>query len=151
MLDEGGAEKEPTGRARDPQPGEAVVKYGRGVYTFSTRRGTVKAIGVTVGVDAGCRVVRFVDQILMTYMLSPGDSGSGLYSEATEPVGLNFAGSWTDSVANRAVLVERELGVRILTKEVQPPIPPIPPITQTLLFQLVAAGVASFTAAYFTR
>jgi hypothetical protein len=72
VLDEGGAEKEPTNNTRDPQPGEAVVKYGRGVYTFSTRRGTVKAIGVTVGVDAGCRVVRFVDQILMTYMLSPG-------------------------------------------------------------------------------
>ena len=30
VLDEGGAKREPQGSARDPQPGETVVKFGRG-------------------------------------------------------------------------------------------------------------------------
>jgi hypothetical protein len=147
VLDEGGAKREPKGAVRDPQPGETVVKFGRGIYTFSTRQGQVKAIGVTVGVNAGCRVVQFADQILTTYMLSPGDSGSGLYSENVEPVGLNFAGSSVESLANRAVLVERELGVKILTKSVAPPLPPgaIPPYVLP-----ISAGVASFMAALYT-
>ncbi len=148
VLDEGGAKREPKGAARDPQPGETVVKFGRGIYTFSTRQGQVKAIGVQVGVNTGCGVLYFIDQILTTYMLSPGDSGSGLYSADVEPVGLNFAGSSVESVANRAVLVERELGVKILTKSVAPPLPPgvsIPPYVLP-----ISAGVASFMAALYT-
>jgi hypothetical protein len=147
VLDEGGVEREPQGSVRDPQPGETVVKFGRGVHTFSTRQGGVKAIGVRVGVNTGCGVLYFADQILTTYMLSPGDSGSGLYSDKLEPVGLNFAGSSVESVANRAVLVERELGVKILTKSVAPPLPPgtLPPYVLP-----ISVGVASFMAALYT-
>jgi len=148
VLDEGGAKKEPQGSARDPRPGETVVKFGRGVYTFSTRQGQVKAIGVQVGVNAGCGTFYFADQILMSYMLSPGDSGSGLYSADMEPVGLNFAGSDVESVANRVTLVEKELGVKILTKSVPPPLPPgasVPPYVLP-----ISAGVASFMAALYT-
>jgi hypothetical protein len=148
VLDEGGTKREPQGSAKDPRPGETVVKFGRGIYTFSTRQGQVQAVGVQVGVNAGCRIVYFADQILTTYMLSPGDSGSGLYSADMEPVGLNFAGSSVQSVANRAVLVERELGVKILTKSVAPPSPPdasIPPYVLP-----IAVGVASFMASLYT-
>jgi len=149
VLDEGGAKREPQGSARDPQPGEAVVKFGRGVYTFSTRQGQVKAVGVQVGVNTGCNVLYFADQILMSYMLSPGDSGSGLYSANMEPIGLNFAGSDVESVANRAVLVERELGVKILTKSAAPP--PLPPGVSIPPYVLpISAGVASFMAALYT-
>jgi len=149
VLDEGGAKREPKGAARDPQPGETVVKFGRGVYTFSTRQGQVKAIGVQVGVNAGCDTFYFADQILMSYMLSPGDSGSGLYSANMEPVGLDFAGSDVESVANRVTLVEKELGVKILTKSAPPPPPPpgasVPPYVLP-----ISAGVASFMAALYT-
>lgn len=149
VLDEGGAKREPQGSARDPQPGETVVKFGRGAYTFSTRQGQVKAIGVQVGVYAGCKTLYFIDQILMTHMLSPGDSGSGLYSANMEPVGLNFAGSEVESAANRAVLVERELGVKILTKSVTPP--PLPPGVSIPPYMLpISASIASFMAALYT-
>lgn len=149
VLDEGGAKREPQGSARDPQPGETVVKFGRGVYTFSTRQGQVKAIGVQVGVYTGCNTLYFTDQILMTYMLSPGDSGSGLYSANMEPVGLNFAGSQVESIANRVTLVERELGVKILTKSVAPT--PLPPGVSIPPYMLpISAGIASFMAALYT-
>jgi len=150
VLDEGGAKREPQGSARDPQPGETVTKFGRGVYTFSTRQGQVKAIGVQVGVNTGCGTLYFADQILMSHMLSPGDSGSGLYSANMEPVGLNFAGNDVESAANRAVLVERELGVKILTKSAAPP--PLPPSISIPPYVLpISAGVASFMAALYTR
>jgi hypothetical protein len=149
VLDEGGVKREPQGVARDPRPGETVVKFGRGIHTFSTRQGQVKAIGVEVGVNAGCGVFYFTDQILTTYMLSPGDSGSGLYSVGMEPTGLNFAGSAHESVANRAVLVEKELNVKILTKSVTPP--PSPPGASTPPYVLpISAGVASLMAALYT-
>jgi len=98
----------------------------------------------------GCGVLYFADQILMSYMLSPGDSGSGLYSANMEPLGLNFAGSDVESVANRVVLVERELGVKILTKSAAPP--PLPPGISIPPYVLpISAGVASFMAALYTR
>ena len=86
----------------------------------------------------------------MTNMLSGGDSGSGLYSANMEPVGLNFAGSRDGSLgaANRAVLVERELGVKILTKSVAPP--PLPPGAIPPYVLPISAGVASFMAALYT-
>jgi len=149
VLDEGGAKREPQGSARDPQPGENVVKFGRGTLTFSTRQGQVKAIGAQVSVQTGCGTFYFVDQIVTTYMAWHGDSGSGLYSANMEPVGLIFAGNDIMSAASRAVLVERELGVKILTKSAAPP--PLPPGVSIPPYVLpISAGIASFMAALYT-
>jgi len=156
VLDEGGAKKDINGPVHDPKPGDVVYKYGRGVYTNSTRKGQVKAIGVSVGVSCGIGgpVVRFRDQILMTYMLSPGDSGSGLFDENTAPVGLNFAGSSFESLANRATLVEQKLGVKILTKGALPPIPSIPGVPTWAIYAslgIIAAGGIAAVAIYATK
>jgi hypothetical protein len=150
VLDEGGVKREPQGSARDPKPGEPVVKFGRGRLTFSTRRGTVQAIGVQAGIYSDCDLHYFEDQILTTPMISGGDSGSGLYSANMEPVGLIFAGNRVtlEGLANRAVLVEKELGVKILTKSVAPP--PLSPGALPPYILPITAGVASFTAALYT-
>jgi hypothetical protein len=147
VLDEGGQLRQPLGSARDPLPGEPAVKFGRGIYTFSTRWGSVKAIGATVGVDTGCGVITFEDQIIMSYMLSPGDSGSGLYSERMEPLGLDFAGNYTDIAASRTVLVQQELGVSILTAGpavstvIQPPTTTLPPWLALLVPLTASVGL----------
>jgi len=156
VLDEGGAKKDINGPVHDPKPGDVVYKYGRGVYTNSTRKGTVKAIGVSVGVSCGIGgpVVNFRDQILMTYMLSPGDSGSGLFDENTAPVGLNFAGSYIESLANRATLVEQKLGVKILTKGALSPIPSIPQVPTWAVYAslgIIAVGGIAAAVIYATK
>jgi hypothetical protein len=147
VLGEGGAVLRPAGMPRDPVPGELVRKFGRGAYTYSERWGSVVALGVVAGVRTHCgRTLRFEDQVLTTYMLSPGDSGSGLYSAALEPLGLCLAGNDTYSLASRAVTVERELGARILTA--LPAAPPPPPLVVAapappLSGALAAAAIAS--------
>jgi hypothetical protein len=137
----------PAGRPRDPLPGELVRKFGRGALTYSERWGFVVALGVVAGVKTHCgRVLRMEDQVLATYMLSPGDSGSGLYSAALEPLGLCLAGNDTHSLASRAVIVERELGVKILTAVPEAPPPLVMAAAPPPSGILAAAAIASLGA-----
>jgi uncharacterized protein YjdB len=85
--------------------GESVQKYGRATgLTY----GTVDSINATVDVcydDLCYQVARFVDQIIITpgTFSGGGDSGSLIVTndENRHPVGLLFAGSTANTVANR--------------------------------------------------
>jgi hypothetical protein len=88
-----------------------VQKHGR---TTGHNWGTVLARGVTVDVDFGSQgVARFVDQVLTTPMLWPGDSGSVLLTSGGFPCALGFAGSDTVSIHSPLALVLRTLAVRM--------------------------------------
>ncbi len=85
--------------------GQPVQKYGR---TTGLTYGTVDSINATINVcyDEAClNVARFVDQIIITpgSFSGGGDSGSLIvtHDDHKYPVGLLFAGSTTDTVANR--------------------------------------------------
>lgn len=88
--------------------GEAVQKYGR---TTQLTFGTVNAVNATVDVcyDQACSLVaRFVDQVIITpgTFSAGGDSGSLIVTQnGNNPVGLLFAGSTTNTIANRIDLV----------------------------------------------
>ena len=96
--------------------GESVHKYGR---TTGWTSGTVDAINATVDVcyDQACSLVaRFVDQIVITpgTFSAGGDSGSLIVGQnGNHPVGLLFAGSNTNTLANRIDLVLNRFAVNI--------------------------------------
>jgi hypothetical protein len=101
--------------------GQSVQKYGR---TTSNTVGTVDSINVTVDVcydDLCDKVARFVNQLIITpgTFSAGGDSGSVIVTkdadpaENAKPVGLLFAGSDVDTVANRIDLVLNAFGVDI--------------------------------------
>lgn len=100
-----------TGDVAEVNPGDAVRKSGR---TTGYTTGTVTAVGVTVNVDFGSfGIARFRDQILIEpgNFSAGGDSGSAIFDEDGNWVGLLFAGSATTTFANRASLVQQALGV----------------------------------------
>jgi hypothetical protein len=129
VLDEGGVIKPlpSTFRARDPTLGESITKFGRGVWTFSTRQSTVQGIGASVTVccsPSGGLCRQFADQIVSgPGYISPGDSGSGTYaSDLSAAIGLNFAGNLMtgEGIMARSVLVERYLGISLSIPSVAP-------------------------------
>ena len=94
-------------------PGMQVMKSGR---TTGVTFGTVQANNATVNVNYGsdCGVARFVGQVVITPggFSAAGDSGSAILDTATStPVGLLFAGSSTQTIANHLVFVYLSLGV----------------------------------------
>jgi hypothetical protein len=143
VLDEGGVIKPlpSTFSARDPTLGESITKFGRGVWTFSTRQSTVQGIGASVTVCCSasgglCR--QFADQIVSgPGYISPGDSGSGTYaSDLSAAIGLNFAGNLLtgEGIMARSVLVERYLGISLA-------VPSAPSMTALLAAIAAAAGI----------
>ncbi len=97
--------------------GQAVQKYGR---TTGLTTGTVSGINATINVNYNTGTVRFVDQILISdgRFSQGGDSGSlvvtkGSGGEDRKPVGLLFAGSNTNTIANPIDLVLERFGVAI--------------------------------------
>jgi hypothetical protein len=143
VLDEGGVIKPlpSTFRARDPTLGEPIIKFGRGIWTFSTRQSTVQGIGASVTVCCSphgglCR--QFADQIVSgPGYVSPGDSGSGTYaSDLSAAIGLNFAGNLAtgEGVMARSVLVERYLGISLA-------VPSAPSLLAVLAGIAAAAGL----------
>jgi CARDB protein len=108
-----------------------VEKYGR---TTKLTHGQVTGINVTVDVCYEVLIVfcaksaRFVDQLLIEAgtFSAGGDSGSLIVSDDANrsPVGLLFAGSSTQTIANRIDLVLTRFGVRVDGGE--PPPPPTP-------------------------
>jgi hypothetical protein len=106
----------PTEETVEPFVGQAVKKYGR---TTKLTYGTVDAVNVTVDVcyDETCsNIARFNDQISITpgTFSSGGDSGSLIVAQdGNHPVGLLFAGSNTNTLANRISNVLGTFGVTI--------------------------------------
>jgi|GEM_PF-175741 len=97
--------------------GSQVQKYGR---TTALTVGTVDGINATVDVcyDQSCTLVaRFVNQLVISpgTFSGGGDSGSLIITNdsAKNPVGLLFAGSSTNTIANRIDLVLNRFGVSI--------------------------------------
>ena len=95
--------------------GIQVQKYGR---TTGLTVGTVDGINATVDVcyDSSCfSVARFVDQLVISpgTFSGGGDSGSLIVDSGKHPVGLLFAGSSTNTIANRIDLVLNRFGVSI--------------------------------------
>ncbi len=90
----------------------SVVKSGR---TTAVTYGTITAINATITINYGAPgLARFIDQIIMTYMLAGGDSGSLLLTNPEhEAIGLCFAGSPALSVASRIQYAESLLGITI--------------------------------------
>ena len=141
VLDENGVIKTlpSTFSARDPTLGEPITKFGRGVFTFSTRQSTVQGIGASVTVccsEFGGLCRQFADQIVSgPGYISPGDSGSGTYaSDLSAAIGLNFAGDLItgEGIMARSVLVEKYLGISLA----------IPTVTPSLLAVLGATVAA---------
>jgi hypothetical protein len=97
--------------------GLSVQKYGR---TTELTTGTIDAINATVDVcyDQACsQVARFVEQIIITpgTFSAGGDSGSLIVTNdaSRHPVALLFAGSSTQTIANRIDRVLNRFGVTI--------------------------------------
>jgi hypothetical protein len=114
----------PNSETKSAEIGLAVQKYGR---TTGWRHSQISAINVTVAVCyARCRhpfraeLAWFDDQILIPHPLpilfsDGGDSGSLIVTDDSDmkPVGLLFAGSDTDTLANRIELVLKRFGVTV--------------------------------------
>ncbi len=113
-----------------------VQKYGR---TTRLTHGQITGINVTVDVCYEVLIIfcvksaRFVDQLLIEpgSFSGGGDSGSLIVSDDANrnPVGLLFAGSSTQTIANRIDLVLNRFGVHVDGGEPPPPPPPPPPPT----------------------
>lgn len=98
-----------TGELAEVNVGDRVQKTGR---TTGYTTGEVTATDVVVNVDFGQgRVARFEDQILLTNMSKGGDSGSAVFNENGDLVGLLFAGSNTVTIANKIEHVIDELEI----------------------------------------
>lgn len=110
-----------------------VMKYGR---TTKLTRGTITGINATVDicyevVFIFCtKAARFADQIVIgqSGFSGGGDSGSLIVADNTDrnAVGLLFAGSATETIANRIDLVLNQFGVAIDGEASEPPPDPDP-------------------------
>ncbi len=100
---------EPQTKTTTAKLGQAVQKYGR---TTGLTTGVVSGINATINVNYNTGTARFVDQILITdgRFSQGGDSGSLVVTRSSggddrRPVGLLFAGSNTNTIANPIDLV----------------------------------------------
>jgi hypothetical protein len=103
---------QPVQAALTPAPGMPVKKTGR---TTDTTMGTIQAVNSTVlvGYDT-CGTARFTMQIVITpgAFSAGGDSGSVILHQTSNiPVGLLFAGSALQTIANDIRIVYAGLGV----------------------------------------
>jgi len=101
----------------EPELGLAVQKYGR---TTGLTTGRITGINATIDVNYRTGTVRFEDQIVITGngFSAGGDSGSlvvtkGVLLGDRRPVGLLFAGSPTNTLANPIGLVLDRFGIAI--------------------------------------
>ena len=104
--------------------GLKVKKYGR---TTGMTYGEISAIDATVNVcydDACSLIARFEDQLIISpgTFSGGGDSGSLIVTDddANQPVALLFAGSDTETIANRIDLVLNSFGVTVDGGPVEP-------------------------------
>jgi hypothetical protein len=100
----------PKGMA-EPVVGEKVSKSGR---TSGLNSGTVKVVQATIKVGMGdAGEAAFSDQVVVTQIAQPGDSGSLVLNEKKQAVGLLSAGSDSVSIFARMKNVCDALSVRI--------------------------------------
>ena len=121
-----------------------VEKFGR---TTKLTHGQITGINVTVDVCYEVLIIfcvksaRFVDQLLIEpgTFSGGGDSGSLIVSDDANrsPVGLLFAGSSTQTIANRIDLVLNRFAVRVDAGE---PPPPPTPLTDIAITNVSAPG-----------
>ena len=114
--------------------GVNVEKFGR---TTKLTHGQITGINATVSVCYEVYIIfclksaTFTDQLIITpgTFSGGGDSGSLIVSDNTgrNPVGLLFAGSSTQTIANRIDLVLTYFGVHVDGTGAAPPPPPPPP------------------------
>lgn len=113
--------------------GLGVMKYGR---TTKLTQGAITGINATVDICYEVLVIicvkaaRFTDQIVIgqSGFSGGGDSGSLIVAQNTDrnPVALLFAGSATETIANRIDLVLNHFGVTVDGSASDPPPPPDP-------------------------
>ena len=130
--------------------GLAVQKYGR---TTKATHGQITGINATVTVCYEVLFIfclkqaTFVDQLIIEpgTFSGGGDSGSLIVSDdgTNRPVGLLFAGSSTQTIANRIDLVLNNFGVRIDGSEPSPPPPPPAPVTDLAITSVGAPASAT--------
>ncbi len=107
----------PRNRTAEVELGMVVQKYGR---TTGQTVGEVTGIHATLDVGYGGSTARFVDQIVISdgTFSNPGDSGSLIVTKGRllgdrRPVGLLFAGSNLNTIANPIDLVLDHFGVTV--------------------------------------
>ncbi len=107
----------PRSRIEEPKLGMTVQKYGR---TTGETVGRITGIHATIDVGYGNGTARFVDQIVISdgTFSDPGDSGSLIVTKGVllgdrRPVGLLFAGSAVNTIANPIDLVLNRFGVTV--------------------------------------
>jgi len=107
----------PRRRTADVELGMTVQKYGR---TTGQTEGRVTGIHATIDVGYRGSTARFVDQIVISdgTFSDPGDSGSLVVTKGRllgdrRPVGLLFAGSNTNTIANPIDFVLDRFGVTV--------------------------------------
>ena len=125
--------------------GLGVQKYGR---TTHLTHGQITGINATVTVCYEVLFIfcvksaTFVDQLIIEpgAFSGGGDSGSLIVTDDANknPVGLLFAGSSTQTIANRIDLVLNNFGVRI--DDGGPPPPPPAPVTDVAITSVGAPG-----------
>jgi hypothetical protein len=114
--------------------GVNVMKYGR---TTRLTRGSITGINATVDICYEVLVIfcvkaaRFTDQIVVgqSGFSDGGDSGSLIVADNADrnPVALLFAGSATETIANRIDLILNHFAVAVDGSASEPPPPPPPP------------------------
>ena len=130
--------------------GLAVQKYGR---TTKATHGQITGINATVNVCYEVFIIfcvkqaTFVDQLIIEpgTFSGGGDSGSLIVADdgTNRPVGLLFAGSSTQTIANRIDLVLNNFGVRIDGSAPPPPPPPPAPVTDLAVTSVGAPSSAT--------
>lgn len=102
-------------RVAEPESQLSVWKRGR---TTETTAGTVIGTGVSTRVKYGeDNTVTMRGCIIATDMSEPGDSGSPVFTNEGELLGLVFAGSPTHTIISPATVIESQLGVEIVTDD----------------------------------
>lgn len=127
-----------------------VQKYGR---TTKLTKGQITGINATVEICYEVLLIfciksaYFYDQLIVEpgTFSGGGDSGSLIVSDDanTNPVGLLFAGSSTQTIANRIDLVLNHFGVTV-DGGAPPPPPPPPPPTPVTDIAIASVNAASF-------
>lgn len=96
----------------DAKLGMQVFKSGR---TSGVTEGVITQIDVEVNVKYDSHVARFTNQIMITPLSKPGDSGSLILDFQRNAVGLLFSGSDQVTVANPIKAVLAALNVELVT------------------------------------
>ena len=127
-----------------------VKKYGR---TTKLTHGQITGINATVDVCYEVFIficvksARYVDQLIITPggFSGGGDSGSLIVTDdaTSNPVALLFAGSSTQTIANRIDLVLNYFQVRVDGAEPPPPPPPPTPVTDIGITGVGAPGAVT--------